>query len=318
MKSRFSLILFVLFVIAHTFTLSAYAENTTAVAKVNGSVITSRDLEEAVDRLIPRATYHGNVSEDKRDELRQQALNGLIDRELLYQDAVARGMKPEKKLVEERMDVIRGRFSSKKDYQKALKEAGLTDEQLRERAQKTILVEENVRKNITEPAQMSDEALKDYYDKNISKFKQPESLRLRIISAKDEQRGKDALAKIKAGEDFGDVAARMSEDNYRIKGGDIGYVHKGRILPELENAAFNKMKIGEISGLIKAEGMWFIVKVEDVKPAHQMTFEESKARLKQELESKRTAELQEKWLAELHAKAKIEVLWKPAVDASRQ
>lgn len=308
--------IFLLLILAHFAAQPAQAADV-AAARVNDAVITTRDLEEAVAALIPRATYHGNVSEEKRDELRQKSLDDLIDQELLYQDAVAKGLKPERKLVDERIDAVRGRFRSKKDYKKALKDAGITEDQLRERAAKAILVEANIRKNIIEPARVSDEALKDYYNKNTSKFKQPESARLRIISVLDENKGKEALAKIKAGEDFGDVAARMSEDNYRIKGGDIGYVHKGRILPELEDAAF-KMKPGEISGLIKAEGMWFIIKLEDLKPANQMTFEESKTKLKQDLENKNAAELKEKWLADLHAKAKIEVLWKPAAESSSQ
>jgi len=301
---------FILIMLVPLFSLSAFA-NDAVVARVNNAVITVKDLEEAVNRLIPRATYHGGVSEEKRDELRQKALEDLIDRELLYQDAAAKGLKPEKKLVEERMEVIRERFASKKDYKKALKEAGITEDQLRERAGKTVLIEANLRKHVTEPALMTDEALQEYYTRNITKFKQPESARIRIITAQDEKKGKEALARIKAGEDFGDVAARMSEDSYRIKGGDLGYVHKGRILPELEDAAF-KMKAGETSDLIKAEGTWFIVKLEDFRPAHQMTFEESKNRLKQDLEAKRSAELKEKLLAELHAKAVIEVLLKPA------
>ena len=45
----------------------------------------------------------------------------------------------------------------------------------------------------------------------------------------------------------------MSEDNYRIKGGDIGYIHRGRVVQEIEDVAF-KLKKGEMSDLIKGNG----------------------------------------------------------------
>ncbi len=279
------------------------------VARVNGAAITERELDAEVNRLIPKATYHGNVSEEKRKEFLEKALENLINQELQFQDAVAKGLKPDKKQVKERMELIRKRFKSKKDYKTALEQEGITEDELRSRVEKGLLALEAVSRMVTEPSRMSDAALRDYYDKNTSKFKQPESVRLRIFSAKDEAKAKDALAKIQAGEDFGNVAASMSEDDYRIKGGDLGYLHKGRIYPELEDAA-EKMKNGEVSNLIMAEGKWFIIKVEDKKQERQLSFEESKDKLRKELEKKKSEERMEKWLTDLRAQAKIENLLK--------
>lgn len=278
------------------------------VARVNDAPITSRQLEEAVDRLIPRATFHGNVTEGQRKEFRDKALQDLIDQELQYQDGLAQGMKPDKKRVKDRMEGIRDKFKSKKDYKAALEQAGVTEDELRKLVEKDELRRAAIVKMTEDPAQMTDAALKDYYDQNTSKFRQPDSVKLRLISTKDEKKAKDILMQLKSGADFGDLAARLSEDNFRIKGGDIGYVHKGRILPELEDSAFNKLKVGEISGLIRAEETWFIITVEDRKPARQLSFEEVKEKLKKELESKRSADLKEKWIAGLREKAKIEVL----------
>jgi parvulin-like peptidyl-prolyl isomerase len=287
----------------------SYADDT-IVAKVNNTAITATELEETVNRLIPRATYHGSVSEEKRAEYREKALEGLINQELQYQDALARSMKPDKKKVKDRMEEIKNRFKSKKEYKAALEQAGITEDVLKARAEKSILIEAAIAKTVTETSQITEETLKDYYSKNPSKFKQPESVRLRIISVKDEKKAKEIVTKLKAGEDFSDLAAKMSEDDYRIMGGDIGYVHKGRIFQELEEAAFRKLKVGQMSGMIKAENTWFIVRLEDKKPEYQMTFDEIKDKLKKELEAKRSAELMEKWIADLRSKAKIGILMK--------
>ena len=277
------------------------------VARVNGVAISALQLDLAVSQQIATTTFHGTVSDDKLYEFQEQALQSLIIRELQYQDAVSRGFKPDKKLVKTRIEALKNKFNSEKEYKKALSAAGLTEDEIRRGVEKSLVSEDAIKKTEGEAAHWNDADLKAYYDSNAEKFKQPESVKLRIISVADEKKAAEALALLRAGEAFGTVAAKMSEDDYRTAGGDIGYIHRGRIYPELENEAF-RMKPGEVSGPVHAEGKWFIVKVEEKQPEHRITFEETKDKLKKELEAKRSAELLEKWNQELRAKAKIELL----------
>ena len=89
------------------------------------------------------------------------------------------------------------------------------------------------------------------------------------------------------------------------------------MVPEIEDAAF-KLKIGETSDVINAENTWFIIKLEDRKPEHQMSFEEVRDKLKKDLEKERTKELNDKWIADLRAKAKIEVFLKTEEQKSEK
>lgn len=287
---------------------TAFAEDA-VVARVNGTSITSNALDIEVDRLIPLSTYHSNVSEEKRREFKEKALNNLIDRELQYEDAMARGLKPDKKLVKARMEQVRDSYKTKKEYKAALEQAGLTEGSLQALVERGALVQAVIELTVTKPSRISDEALKQRYEKNMDKFKQPESVKLKLITLSDEKKAAEALAKIKAGEDFGSVASRMSEDSFRIMGGDVGYQHRGRLLPEIEAEAF-ALKPGELSGLIKAEKNWFIIRVEEKLPERLMTFEESKDKLRKDVEKQRSDELMEKWMTGLRAKAKIEVFLK--------
>ncbi len=277
------------------------------VATVNGVPIKESELEQAIDRLIPRVSFHGGVSEEKRAELRDKALDDLISRELRYQDATAKGIKLDTKMVKEQMASIRGQFNGKSDYEKALQRAGMTEAPLRQQVEKDVLVYQLTQKTVVEPSRMTDEALKEYYEKNRNKFRLPERVHLRVISVKEESKAREAYDKIKAGEDFGNVAARMSEDNYRIMGGDAGYVHKGRMIPEVEDLAW-KLPKGAVGGPVHGQGgTWFIIKVEDKSPERDMSFEEVKDKLRTDLESKRSNELMAKWLEELKSKSKIEM-----------
>jgi peptidyl-prolyl cis-trans isomerase C len=298
-------ILLVLFFMLYA---AASSAEDTAVVKVNGDTLTSRDLETELNRLVPRTTFHGGVSKVKRDEYRDKALQNLIDHQLQYQDAVAKGMKPDKKQVKTRMEQIRAKFATKKEYKAALKQAGATEDELRTRIERDILIQDVTTKTVDEPAKANEAELREYYDKNIAMFKQPEAVQLMMISMKDKKKARAALKKIKGGEDFSAVAERMSEDDYRVKGGDFGYIHRGRLkFPKIENEAF-RLKAGEMSGLLHADGTWFIIKAGEKKPELQMSFEQMKYKLKADIEAQRTAELTKKWMADLRAKAKIEVL----------
>jgi parvulin-like peptidyl-prolyl isomerase len=134
-------------------------------------------------------------------------------------------------------------------------------------------------------------------------------VKLRLISTLDEKKAQEIYSKLESGEEFAVVATNMSEDSYRVMGGDIGYVHKGRVLPEIEEVAY-KSEVGQLSEPFKADKVWYIIKVEDKKPERQVPFEEIKDKLKGELEAKKQQELKEKWIADLRSKAKIEILLK--------
>lgn len=290
------------------FCLPAYGEDV-VVAKVNGTALTQKNLDTELDRLIPQITFHRNVSPEKRKYYYGKALEEIITKELEYQDALAKDMKPDKDKVEAQIEKFKKRFKSKEAYKAALDKEGLTEDQLRAQVEREMLIHSVIVKTVSEPAQLREAELKEYYEKNKSKFKQPEAIRLRLISTKDEKKARDILAKLKDGDDFGELAYNLSEDDYRVKSGDIGYVHKGRMLPEIEEAA-SKLKVGEVSEPIKADNRWYIIKLEDRKPAHQISFEETKEKLKRELEAERAAELKKKWVDGLKAKAKIEVFIK--------
>ena len=297
------------------FAASAYAEE--VVATVNGTSLTQKDLDAELDRLIPKITFHRSVPNEKRKFYYDQALQELINRELQYQDAVARNMKPEKEKLDAQMEKIRNKFKTPEEYRAALEKEGLSEEKVRARVEKEMMIQAVFSDTVTAKARVSDEEAKKYYDKNAARFKQPEGVKLRLISTKDEKKARDILAMLKSGDDFGEIAYNMSEDSYRVKSGDIGYMHKGRMVPEIEDAAF-KLKIGETSDVINAEDTWFIIKLEDKKPEHQMSFEEVRDKLKKDLEKERIQELKDKWIADLRAKAKIEVLLKTEEQKSEK
>ncbi len=278
------------------------------VAKVGDTEITEMEVQRMMKVLLPMSFYHRNITDDKLKEIREKALQSLINRELMYYEAKKKGLKVSKEEIDKLIDELIKQYGSKDKIEKLLKEAGLTLDEYRKELEKRILVDrllnEHIKVNLTE------EDLKKYYEENKNKFKEPASVKVRYIyikvdptdpkgRLKAKEKAEKAYKEILEGKDFGDVAYKYSEDLSRIKGGDIGFIHKGRFPSQIEDEIY-KLKVGEVSKIIETDIGFHIVKIEDKRPERLVPFDEIKEKLKKEL----TQSIQEKKYEEMINDAK--------------
>jgi peptidyl-prolyl cis-trans isomerase D len=125
---------------------------------------------------------------------------------------------------------------------------------------------------------VSSKEIEDYYQTNKEKFGQPKRVKARHILIKAEAQDKEGSAKAKQkaesireeaakGKDFAQLAKQYSEDpGTKDRGGEIGYISKGMVVPEFEQAAFS-MKVGEISSAIQTPYGFHILKVDEIQEA---------------------------------------------------
>jgi peptidyl-prolyl cis-trans isomerase C len=107
------------------------------------------------------------------------------------------------------------------------------------------------------------------------------------------------------GADFTDFAAKFSNDDTRIKGGDLGYFHAGQSDDPDFDTVIQKLKVGEISPVIKSLKGFYMVKLIDKKPPRQLPFEELKDKLRQMLLTSEKDRLFSSWMDGLKKNAKI-------------
>lgn len=288
------------------------------VAHVGSAAITEQELQTAIDNYVPKGGFHSTVSKEKRDEYRKSALAWLIEKELLYQEARRKGLTVSKATIDAVITHNEERLGSMAAFLNALKKEGRTLKQFREEIEREALISMLARAEIDEKSTYTEGELNDYYMQNISRFKRPDSMRIwHILISADpessvEDRGKkkvfaqEVLTKIKAGEDFSSAAEKYSEDAYRVKGGDMGYIHKGRLTTEVEEAAFG-LREGELSNVIESIYGFHIIKAGDTKESETIGFEEIKAKLRFELESKRYQEVRLKYLNSLKENTKVTI-----------
>ncbi len=143
---------------------------------------------------------------------------------------------------------------------------------------------------IRQSVQVSDDELKPIYESRIQLYQVPNRVHVEHIlfatrgktdAEVEEIRKKadDVLKQATKNAKFEDLAKKYSEDTTKDKGGDIGWIEQGQTVAEFEKAAFSLPK-GGISGLVKTQFGFHIIKVLDKETAHTKTFEEVKETLR--------------------------------------
>ena len=164
--------------------------------------------------------------------------------------------------------------------------------------------------------------VKAYYDKNPAKYTRPESFSFQSISvvpplkptagqAKEAQKAaEDALRQAKATktyQDFGLLAEKTSQDDFRVNMGDHKVIGRDKLPPQILKA-FAAMQPGQVSGLIQIESAYTIIRLNAHTSARKKSLEQVKADLKVELQKSKYEKLRSGLAQQLRAKAKIEVV----------
>ncbi len=206
------------------------------LAKVNGVEITDDDLKLA-DEYIG-----SNFSRQADPKARESALiEFLVSQQLLVQEAQAE------------------KLAETPDFMKRL--AYLRDMALMQ-AMLAKLSGEAV----------TDAALKKTYEEAAKDYKPQDEYHAMHLVVPTEDQAKEALKRIKGGEDFGKVAAEVSKDP-GAKNGDLGWRVKEEWLPEFAEQVV-KLSPGQVSDPVKTQVGWHVIKLVDKRPRKFPTQEE--------------------------------------------
>jgi peptidyl-prolyl cis-trans isomerase D len=159
--------------------------------------------------------------------------------------------------------------------------------------------------------QVTHEELQAYYDQHRDQYRVPEQAKVSHILIKTplpgpdgkvdekgvaeaQRRAGDLLKQLKAGASFEDLAKKYSEDPGSAKeGGSLGWIGKGRTVPEFEKAAFSQ-PIGQIGDLVKSSYGFHIIRVEARQDAHMKTLDEVKGEIEPILKQQRAQQIAQK------------------------
>ncbi len=234
----------------------------------------------------------------------QTVLDMMIDEKLMQQEADRLKVKPLDKTVDARVARIRQQFPDGKAFEEQLKRAGSTLDNLKAQIRLNLLTEETVikAKNI----KVTKQDLESYFNQNKDKLATPESVRLRHILVKTQKEADAILLALNAGADFSKLAAQQSTDEAtKANGGDMGFVTKGILLPDVEKAVFG-LKTGLYSNIITSNAGFHILKVEDRRESKPADFKKMQEDIELFVTSSKVTQALPELLKDLRGKAKIE------------
>lgn len=287
-----------------------------AVATVNGVAINDDRLALAINALMPLETFHRQVSAEKVAEVRQKALDRLIDEELRFQDGVRRGITVSTAEVNRRLAELTEQYGGAKKLEDASRKGGVTGPQLKSEIRRSLTIQKAFAAAVTATCQVGREEAEAFFRGNPERFVQPEQLHVYVITigvdpsstsaqwAAARKRAENILGRIRAGASFEALARAESTDPSKAKGGDMGYYHRGTLSEDFEAAA-SQLAIGQSSDVIKTLYGFHILRIADVRPPRSKTFAEVSASLQKDLTSQRCTETEAAWAARLRAGATV-------------
>jgi peptidyl-prolyl cis-trans isomerase D len=174
-----------------------------------------------------------------------------------------------------------------------------------------------------------------YYDQHRDEYRVPEQVKVRHIliktalpapGAKEDEKAvaearkkaEDVLTQVKAGGDFAKLAEKYSDDPGSAKsGGELGWIGRGRTVPEFEKAAFSLAK-GQTSDLVKSSYGFHIIRVEDKQDAHLKTLADVKAEIEGKVKQQKVGRATEAAANALLSQARADGLDKAAAAKGLQ
>jgi peptidyl-prolyl cis-trans isomerase C len=272
------------------------------VARVNQDTITLDEFDREFKELVLESG-----KEEKSGvpgTLKRACLDQMIERKLLAQEARRLGIKVSPEEVNQAILEMRKDYPGN-GFDERLSLHGVTLQEWRESLEEKLLAERMMRKARHVQGTVDEKEALQYYETHRSSFELKLKVRARQIVVADGEEALQILKRLKKGESFAKLAAEKSMGPEKANGGDLGYFSQGERPAEFDQVF--SLEPGQISEVIKSPYGYHIFKVEEKTGPRQVSFEEAKPAIVEDLERKKEEQEFERWLKDLKSKARVEI-----------
>jgi peptidyl-prolyl cis-trans isomerase C len=222
-------------------------------------------------------------------------LDGLIDRTIIWQGAVAEGLNVEDSTVHWYTQRFIQAAGGVEQFDNFVKSAGISRVDVEQIIRKDLAVRDFLESEIYTGIQPNDSVARAYYDSNPHEFTTGDSVRARHIilrasaedtdAVKEEKRKtlRDLRARISAGESFAELAKQFSQGPSGPRGGDLGTFTRSEMVSSFSDAAF-ALEPGQMSDVVETQFGYHLILVEDKMRGKKLTYEEVRTQLIQQLQ----------------------------------
>jgi foldase protein PrsA len=281
------ILIFVVLCIISGVVVAGYANRNTEkniVASVNGEQITK---DELYDQLIKLSG--------------QQGINALVSQKIIELEAKKQKITVSKADIDKEMKKYYEYYGGKEAFNKALSKSAYSEADVTNEMEMSL----KIRKLLEPRISITEKDIKTYFEENKEIFNQKEQVKASHILVENEKTANQVLKKLADGEDFAKLAKEFSTDTVtKEDGGELGFITSGQMDEEFEKAAF-ALAVGELSGAVKTNYGYHIIKVEDKKDAKEAKLEENKDKIEEILFEKKVEAEYESWLHEVSPQYEI-------------
>lgn len=265
------------------------AELDRIIAVVDEDIVMQSELDEQAAR-VRDALRQQHTEMPPTTVLERQVLERLVLEKIQIQVAAQAGIKvSERDLNKAIADIAKRNKLELPQFEKIIESEGIPFARFREQIGQQILIAKLRHEEVENRTKVSDQEIENFLRNQSNESESELEYRLSHIlitipsGASDTElktardKADDALRRIDAGEDFGDIALRVSDGQQALEKGDLGW-RKGAEIPSLFADAVSTMKLGENSGIITSPSGYHIVKLVDKRSGEKIMVEQHKVR----------------------------------------
>ena len=278
----------------------------TTLAKIGTSVITLQDFENAFSNGGER--YASRYPLDRTAVLKLKAtyLNQMIEEKLILMEAKRLSIDVGKEEIDAAVAGVRKNYGDNESFRKVFVDGHINMEKWREKIRRKLLVEKVIYSLLSSKVEVSPEELQEYYNNNIEEFHSEEVVKARQIFLMDETEARKARERVRGGEAFATVAMELSQSPDAKDGGALGFFGRG-VMPEEFDEALFTMEVGSLSEVVRSTYGYHIFLLEERKEARDVSFEESKDKIAEEIRKRKEELLYVKWMDKLREKGNVDI-----------
>ena len=273
------------------------------VAIVNSDIITQKDLNDFVNfmRIQLATKYEGEELESKTQSMKLDLLDKLIEDRLILQKAKKNNIKVDENVVNAKIDEIKKRYASDKEFQNTLYQQGLSQADIGMRVKEQLLMYNIINSQVKSKIVINPGEITDFYQRNTEEFSMPQEREFESVTVNDKDLAKNIFNDLKNTQDLKAVAEKygLSVNHLSVKKGQ-------ELRKDIEEVIF-KLKPQDISGPIAVEKDFYIFKLVNITAPRQQNLSEVQEKISTFLFEKKLQENLAKWLDELKQQAYIKI-----------
>jgi peptidyl-prolyl cis-trans isomerase C len=291
--------------------------DTQLIATVNSYDIRGREL-----RTFSAMFGMGPQEGLSKSEYNEQVLDEFIRRILLWKEAVVLGIAVDDSTSQAIFRDFEQSIGGEEILNQRLEESQIGRGDLIQSIRRDMVIRQYLETYFAEESAVDSSEVVAYYEQNKERFASPDSVRARhillqiheddddTIRQDKRKRIEEILLEAKSGADFALLAQQHSEGPSNVRGGDLGFFHKGTMVQPFDSAAF-ALKVGEISGVVETKYGYHIIKVEEKRDGRLIKFGDVQDQLITQMKQQKLAMAVQNHLNQMMNLANIERHYMP-------